>query len=230
MPSGGRIKLTTHPSSSADCNRVRSIRRIQCPGFIAYSSSCSSSGSFQCVNLFSQTPQLSQAKEGAGKIASMLADSSDDHDSSRSSNISPDFDATLALSRVSFSYPQRKGNALNDVSMEIAPGSYTALCGSSGSGKSTVLALVERFYSPSSGQLLLGSHSVASSPLQQYRSRIALVTQEPVLYSCSIYDNLVLGLPKELATLSKAELDQAIDVALREASIHETIDGLSEGM
>ncbi|KDN47176.1 P-loop containing nucleoside triphosphate hydrolase protein [Tilletiaria anomala UBC 951] len=188
------------------------------------------SGSFQCVNLFSQTPQLSQAKEGAGKIVEMLADSGADPFTAPS-GVSPAFDSALTLSDVRFGYPSRRGNALEGVGLEVAPGSYTALCGPSGSGKSTILALIERFYSPHSGQITLGKHTIGSSPVTQYRSRIALVTQEPVLYSASIRDNLVLGLPKDLMlSQTQGELEKAIHVAMREANIHQTIEGLPEGL
>lgn len=149
---------------------------------------------------------------------------------SKAMQITPDFNSALALDQVSFDYPQRTGQkALVDVSFEVKPGSYVALCGPSGSGKSTIMALIERFYSPNRGKLLLGNENVASLHVHLYRNRIALVTQEPVLYSASIYDNLLIGAPQEVLALVKQELDRAIDVALEEANIHDLVYGLPEG-
>ncbi|NXE30881.1 TAP2 protein, partial [Ardeotis kori] len=101
----------------------------------------------------------------------------------------------VVFQRVSFAYPARPERlVLRDVSFELRPGEVTALAGLNGSGKSTCAALLERFYEPGSGEVLLDE-----VPLRDYEHRylhrqVALVGQEPVLFSGTIRDNIVFGL------------------------------------
>ncbi|XP_074710457.1 antigen peptide transporter 2 isoform X1 [Strix uralensis] len=96
---------------------------------------------------------------------------------------------------VSFAYPTRPEHlVLQDVSFELRPGEMTALAGLNGSGKSTCAGLLERFYEPGAGEVLLDG-----VPLRDYEHRylhrqVALVGQEPVLFSGTIRDNITLGL------------------------------------
>ncbi|KAK1207980.1 TAP2 protein, partial [Pygoscelis papua] len=101
----------------------------------------------------------------------------------------------VAFQHVSFAYPTRpKHLVLQDVSFELYPGKVTALAGLNGSGKSTCAGLLERFYEPGAGKVLLDG-----VPLQDYEHRylhrqVALVGQEPVLFSGTIRDNIIFGL------------------------------------
>ncbi|NXL40581.1 TAP2 protein, partial [Glaucidium brasilianum] len=101
----------------------------------------------------------------------------------------------VTLQHVSFAYPMRpEHHVLQDVSFELRPGEVTALAGLNGSGKSTCAGLLERFYEPRAGQVLLDG-----VPLRDYEHRylhcqVALVGQEPVLFSGTIRDNITLGL------------------------------------
>ncbi|KFQ40685.1 Antigen peptide transporter 2, partial [Mesitornis unicolor] len=96
---------------------------------------------------------------------------------------------------VSFAYPARPEHlVLQDVSFELHPGEVTALAGLNGSGKSTCAALLERFYEPQGGEVLLDG-----VPLREYEHRylhcqVAMVGQEPVLFSGPIRDNIAFGL------------------------------------
>ncbi|XP_044839720.1 antigen peptide transporter 2-like isoform X2 [Mauremys mutica] len=96
---------------------------------------------------------------------------------------------------VSFSYPSRPDRqVLQAVSFELCPGEVTALVGLNGSGKSTCVGLLERFYEPQAGEILLDG-----APLREYEHRylhrqVALVGQEPVLFSGSIRENIAYGL------------------------------------
>lgn len=89
-------------------------------------------------------------------------------------------------------YPGRKdaAPALDGITLDIAPGSLVALVGSSGSGKSSLFALLERFYEPSAGAVLLDGVDVRTLPLAYTRSQIALVLQEPSLFSESVAFNV----------------------------------------
>lgn len=95
-----------------------------------------------------------------------------------------------------FSYPKRPDhNVLKNFSLELKPGQMTALVGMSGGGKSTCVSLLERFYQPQHGQILLDGQ-----PLQNYQhnylhSKIAMVGQEPVLFSGTVLENIAYGLP-----------------------------------
>nr|ALP32497.1 TAP2 [Nipponia nippon] len=101
----------------------------------------------------------------------------------------------VAFQRVSFAYPVRPEHlVLQDVSFELRPGEVTALAGLNGSGKSTCAGLLERFYEPGAGEVLLDG-----VPLRDYEHRylhrqVALVGQEPVLFSGTIRDNIAFGL------------------------------------
>ncbi|NWS65077.1 TAP2 protein, partial [Chunga burmeisteri] len=101
----------------------------------------------------------------------------------------------VAFRCVSFAYPMRPEHlVLQDVSFELRPGEVTALAGLNGSGKSTCAGLLERFYKPRAGEVLLDG-----VPLQDYEHRylhqqVVLVGQEPVLFSGTIRDNIIFGL------------------------------------
>ncbi|XP_074826849.1 uncharacterized protein LOC141998117 [Natator depressus] len=101
----------------------------------------------------------------------------------------------VSFHNVSFSYPSRPDcQVLKAVSLELRPGEVTALVGLNGSGKSTCVGLLERFYEPQAGEILLDG-----APLREYEHRylhrqVALVGQEPVLFSGSIRENIVYGL------------------------------------
>ncbi|NXS40735.1 TAP2 protein, partial [Balaeniceps rex] len=101
----------------------------------------------------------------------------------------------VSFQRVSFAYPMRPEHlVLRDVSFELHPGEVTVLAGLNGSGKSTCAGLLERFYEPGAGEVLLDG-----VPLRDYEHRylhrqVALVGQEPVLFSGTIRDNITFGL------------------------------------
>mgnify|MGYP002619748869 CR=1 FL=1 len=100
----------------------------------------------------------------------------------------------VSFSAVHFAYPARPDvPVLQDVSFSISPGEVVALVGPSGSGKSTVVGLLTRLYAPTGGDILLDGQSIATWPLEQLRSQIAVVSQEPVLFSSTIAENIRYG-------------------------------------
>ncbi len=130
--------------------------------------------------------------------------------------------ASVRFSHVSFSYPGSRGRpVLEDVDLECEPGSITAVIGPTGSGKSSLAALVPRFYEPTAGAVLLAGADVRALDLGDLRRRIALVPQKTVLFTGTIADNLRWG--KEDA--ADAELEEAA----RMASAHDFIAGFPEG-
>ncbi|KAK4802970.1 hypothetical protein SAY86_001173 [Trapa natans] len=107
---------------------------------------------------------------------------------------------------VSFSYPSRPDALIfNKLNLYIPSGKIMALVGGSGSGKSTVVSLIERFYEPQSGQILLDGNDIRDIDLKWLRQQIGLVNQEPALFATTIRENILYG--KDDATL--AEIQQA---------------------
>ncbi|TKY62124.1 ABC transporter B family member 1 [Spatholobus suberectus] len=128
----------------------------------------------------------------------------------------------VELKNVDFSYPSRpEVRILNDFSLNVPAGKTIALVGSSGSGKSTVVSLIERFYDPTSGQVLLDGHDIKTLKLRWLRQQIGLVSQEPALFATTIRENILLGRP---------DADQVeIEEAARVANAHSFIIKLPEG-
>jgi ATP-binding cassette subfamily B protein len=101
----------------------------------------------------------------------------------------------LAFEHVSFSYPGSTTPVLRDVSLTIAPGETVAIVGLTGSGKSTLASLPTRLYDVSSGRITLDGTDVRDLTLESLRRHVAVVFEEPVLFSMSVRENLALGRP-----------------------------------
>lgn len=128
----------------------------------------------------------------------------------------------IEFQNVKFNYPLRpEVIVLNDFSLQIEPGKKVALVGPSGAGKSSVLALLLRFYDPREGKIFIDRKEIREYNLRWLRRQIGLVQQEPLLFSCSIRENICYG--NEGA--SEAEV---VEVS-REANIHEFICNLPAG-
>ncbi|CAM6101079.1 unnamed protein product [Calypogeia fissa] len=128
----------------------------------------------------------------------------------------------IQLKNVSFAYPSRPDVVIfKDLNLRVRSGRSLALVGASGSGKSSVIALIERFYDPISGQVLIDGKDLRKYNLRSVRRHIALVSQEPALFSYSIYENILYG--KDGA--SEAEVIQAA----KAANAHNFICSLPDG-
>ncbi|KAH9507216.1 ATP-binding cassette sub- B member 10, mitochondrial [Bulinus truncatus] len=116
----------------------------------------------------------------------------------------------LKLSNVSFSYPSRSEMEIfKDLCLEIPSGSVTALVGPSGSGKSTISSLLLRLYDPSSGVITLDGHDIRNLNPNWLRSNIGLVSQDPVLLSTSIAENIAYGAEKPEAVTAEEIIEAA---------------------
>ncbi|KAL9676877.1 hypothetical protein QQ045_005098 [Rhodiola kirilowii] len=134
-----------------------------------------------------------------------------------------DIRGDIELKDVCFSYPARPDELLfNGFSLLIPSGTTAALVGQSGSGKSTVVSLIERFYDPQGGEVLIDGVNLKEFQLKWIRGKIGLVSQEPVLFTCSIKENIMYG--KENAT------DEEIQTALEQANASKFIDNLPQGV
>ena len=127
----------------------------------------------------------------------------------------------ILFDNVTLSYDGQKNSALKNISLEIPNGKITALVGPSGSGKSSILNLIPRFYDPKSGAILIGNQNIRHLTMQSLRSKIALVNQEPILFDMSIKDNILYGNPNAS--------DQEIEGASKSSASDEFITKLPEG-
>lgn len=98
----------------------------------------------------------------------------------------------VTFERVDFSYAGRT-ETLKDISFEAAPGQVVALVGQTGAGKTTLVSLLPRFYDPLAGRILLDGTDIRRLTIKSLRQQISIVLQEPLLFSCSIADNIRYG-------------------------------------
>jgi ABC-type multidrug transport system fused ATPase/permease subunit len=124
----------------------------------------------------------------------------------------------LEFKEVKFAYPSRPDElVLNSVSFRLAPGTVTAIVGSSGAGKSTIASLVLRLYDPCSGQVYLDGVPLSSLDLSSFHSLTSIVSQEPVLFSTTIEDNIRFGCKRNDVSF------EDIEGAARSANAHSFI-------
>jgi len=102
----------------------------------------------------------------------------------------------LVFEHVSFSYPNGSRPVLRDVNLTIEPGETVAIVGLTGSGKTTLAALPARLYDVSSGRITLDGVDVRDITIESLRSHVAVVFEQPVLFSMSVRENLILGRPE----------------------------------
>jgi len=132
----------------------------------------------------------------------------------------------VRLDGVTFRYALRpEKRILDGLSLHAAPGEVVALCGPSGGGKSTVISLVERFYTPENGQVYLDDIPISDLDPRWFHRQVALVGQEPVLFGRSLTDNICYGL------LDAAEKPASADIvsAATLANAHGFISGFENG-
>lgn len=160
-------------------------------------------------------------------------------------SLSPGPPPALELRGLSFAYPGADAPALRDISVALAPGKTLGIFGRTGAGKTTLIHLLSRVYTPPSGTVLLGGKDVTTLPLEQVRSHLAVVPQDPFLFSTTLRDNIRLqgertghvrgedGGGAKGAAASQAmpvEPDPRLDAVLRAACLIDDIRALPEGL
>lgn len=127
----------------------------------------------------------------------------------------------LRFEHVDFSYPGSRVGVLSDISFEIAPGETVAIIGATGSGKSTLVNLIPRFYDPVHGRILLDGIDIKEYDLKALRENVTICLQKSELFSTTIRENISLGNPDA----SEAEIIAAATAAQADAFIREQPDG-----
>jgi subfamily B ATP-binding cassette protein MsbA len=130
----------------------------------------------------------------------------------------------LKFEHLTFTYPGRNEPALAGIDLHIRPGETVALVGPSGGGKTTLVNLVPRFYSPGAGRILLDGHDLQSLTLESLRANVALVSQEVVLFNDSIYANIAYG---RMGGTAERDVIAAAEAAHAMAFIRDTPEGLN---
>lgn len=169
----------------------------------------------------SLAPEIIRGGEAVGSVFSIL---------DRPTRIDPDdpesepvdsIRGEIELRHVDFAYPSRPDVIVfKDFNLRIRAGQSQALVGASGSGKSSVIALIERFYDPIAGRVMIDGKDIRRLNLKSLRCKIGLVQQEPALFAATIFENIAYG--KEDAT------EEEVIEAARAANIHSFVSVLPE--
>ncbi|KAK9458191.1 P-loop containing nucleoside triphosphate hydrolase protein [Dipodascopsis uninucleata] len=181
------------------------------------------------------SPYISAVTSGIAAASKIFAtiDRQSAIDSSDNSGLKPNsVTGHIELKNIKFVYPSRPNvTILRDFNLSIPAGRTIALVGASGSGKSTIVSLIERFYNPVQGDVFLDGHNIKDINIRWLRQNIALVQQEPTLFSCSIFQNIAYGLiGTSYEHASEIEKRALVIEACKQANAMTFIETLPEGL
>ncbi len=160
------------------------------------------------------------AQSAAAQVFSILQDQPlvvDTPDASTHSKLAP----TISFKQVNFTYPGARRAVHEQLDFDISAGERIGIVGTSGSGKSSIVWLLERFYDPQNGHIEIGGHDIREIPQKVLRQHLALVSQDTWLFHGTIRDNLLLG-------NTEASEESMLDAA-RSANAHDFINSLPHG-
>jgi ATP-binding cassette subfamily B protein len=164
--------------------------------------------------------QMSQASASAGRIFEIVDTESEVKDKPGAVDL-PHVQGQVRFENVTFRYFGGAEAVLRNVDFEVQPGQTVALLGATGSGKSTIINLLPRFYDPSEGRITIDGYDLREVTLESLRSQIGIVLQETTLFAGTIRENIAFGRPD--ATLEE------VQAAARSAAAHEFIMSFPDG-
>lgn len=136
----------------------------------------------------------------------------------------------IEIKNVSFAYPARpNAQVLHNLNLSIPAGKRTAIVGASGCGKSTLVGLLEKWYQPDSGEILLDGADISEYNTKWLRSNIRLVQQEATLFSGTVFENVAKGFVGAQAELSQDQQMELVKEACKASNAHDFIEELPEG-
>jgi ATP-binding cassette subfamily B multidrug efflux pump len=207
-------------NATASFNLVQALRNVAFVGFIWYFGGASLGvGSvfslgvlyafvdylnrlFQPITqIVNQLAQLEQARVAAERVCELLDEEGTDVDT----GAMPRFQGHVRFDRVSFAYKENE-YVLKNISFEAKPGETVALVGHTGSGKSSIINLLFRFYDVTEGAILIDGHDVKETPKQRIRQHMAIVLQDPFLFTGTIASNVSLDAP----SISREKVEKAL--------------------
>ncbi|WP_290757992.1 MULTISPECIES: ABC transporter ATP-binding protein [unclassified Exiguobacterium] len=171
------------------------------------------------TQIMNQLSPLQQALVSADRMFQLLDEKGEPVEQGRV----PRFKGAVSFNNVEFSY--EAGNpVLREIQIDARPGATIALVGHTGSGKSSIMNLLMRFYDPSKGQLLIDGQDVTTLPKQAVREHMGIVLQDPFLFTGTIRSNITLGNPD----ISEERVRQAIEAVGADRFIDRLPNGLDE--
>jgi ATP-binding cassette subfamily B (MDR/TAP) protein 1 len=182
-------------------------------------------GGQAAAQFFTWTTSITKATGAANYMLWLRTISTTIGDTLENTGKAPTGDALLVgMKDVEFSYRHCKtARLLRGISLDVQPGKFAAFVGASGCGKSTIISLIQRFYDPSSGRIVVNDQDIKQLSPSLYRRCMSLVQQEPLLYMGSVRQNVALGLDYEPS-------EDETNEACRQANILDFVSSLPEGL
>lgn len=166
--------------------------------------------------------ELQRATGATERLIELLQTDDNVRDPANAKRLPEPVRGAITFDAVTFRYPSRPETvALDMVSLDITPGETVAIVGPSGAGKTTIIQLLQRFYDPNQGRILLDGVALSDMDRDAFRKHIALVPQDPVIFALSARENIRFGRPEAS--------DDEVEAAARAAAAHEFISALPEG-
>jgi ATP-binding cassette subfamily B (MDR/TAP) protein 1 len=180
-------------------------------------------GAQSAGTIFSFAPDMGKAKQAAAELKTLFDRKPEIDSWSEDGEKLSSVEGHIEFRDVHFRYPTRPEQpVLRGLNLTVKPGQYVALVGASGCGKSTTIQLLERFYDPLAGGIYMDGKEISSLNVNNYRSWIALVSQEPTLYQGTVKENILLGADREDVP------HEAIEQACKDANIFDFIMSLPD--
>ena len=172
------------------------------------------------INYFSWgLPHLVNGAAGMQRIQEILQEVPKIQDAPEAVDLQP-FEQSIYFDNVSFKYGEN-GRGIENLSLKIRQGNFAVFVGASGAGKSTIVNLLTRFYDPQEGKILFDGVDLRHATVKSLRSQIGLVSQDVILFNCSVRENIRMG--------NLEATDEQVETAAKSAEIHDFILSLPQG-